>query len=71
MMLDRVENGETVLITRDGETVARVEPERVASGARVLALHAEHSGDADFADDVEAAYRWSRSLPGRLDGADT
>ncbi len=70
-MLDIVENGETVLITRDGRPVARLEPETRATGARVLALFADHCGDFAFADDMEAAHRAARSclssvLPGRV-----
>jgi antitoxin (DNA-binding transcriptional repressor) of toxin-antitoxin stability system len=63
-MLNLVENGETVLITRDGRPVARLEPETSATGARVLALFADHSGDSAFADDAEAARRAARALPG-------
>ncbi|MQA27177.1 MAG: type II toxin-antitoxin system prevent-host-death family antitoxin [Micromonosporaceae bacterium] len=67
-LLDRVEHGETVLITRDGQPVARVEPETVAAGARVLALFAEHRTDPDFADDLESAHVAMRDLPGRVGG---
>jgi prevent-host-death family protein len=64
-MLDLVEHGETVLITRDGRPVARLAPETMATGARVLALFADHSSDCALADDIEAAQQSARALPAR------
>jgi hypothetical protein len=37
----------------------------VTTGARVLALFAEHACDPEFADDVEAAHHSARALPAR------
>ena len=54
-LLDNVENGDTVIITRGGRRIALIGPVSVGNGAAVLDLL--HSGmpDADFAADVRAA----------------
>lgn len=67
-LLDMVSRGETVVITRDGVPVARIEPENVASGARAIALFSKSSGDSEFADDLEWSYRTMRELPARVEG---
>lgn len=70
-LLDMVARGETVVITRDGVPVARIEPETDASGARALALFAKPAPDSQFADDLDWSYRTSRELPARWDGEQT
>lgn len=54
-LLDAVEHGESIVITRDGVAVGRFVPDRRTTAERLKdALH-EQSADAGFADDVEAA----------------
>jgi prevent-host-death family protein len=54
-LLDAVEHGETVVITRDGVPVGRLTPERRTSADRVKAALREHPADAGFAGDLAAA----------------
>jgi prevent-host-death family protein len=54
-LLDAVEHGEAVVITRDGVTVGRFVPERRTTADRLKAALREHVADPDFADDLEAA----------------
>ena len=53
-LLDEVERGETVVVTRGGKRIASIGPASVGNGADVLALLA-HDVDEDFAADVAAA----------------
>ena len=53
-LLDEVERGETVVVTRGGKRVASIGPASVGNGADVLAL-LDHGVDEDFAADVAAA----------------
>ena len=53
-LLDEVERGETVLVTRGGRRIASIGPASVGNGAEVRALLA-HDVDEDFAADVAAA----------------
>jgi prevent-host-death family protein len=54
-LLDEVERGETVVITRAGRRVASVGPAPIGNGAEFLTLLAGHSTDDAFAADVRAA----------------
>lgn len=54
-LLDEVEAGETIVVTRGGRRIASVSPASVGNGAAVLALLASGLPDAEFADDVRAA----------------
>ncbi|CAN5116625.1 hypothetical protein BH20ACT5_BH20ACT5_15920 [soil metagenome] len=54
-LLDDVERGQTVVITRGGRRVATIGPATAGNGAEVLALLAAVTPDADFAADVRAA----------------
>lgn len=54
-LLDAVEHGEAVVITRDGVTVGRVVPERRTTARRLKDALSDHAADPAFADDVEAA----------------
>ena len=69
-LLDRVAHGESVVITRDGEPIARIEPEHATSGAKLLSLYANKEPDPDFADDLQAAHDEMRSLPDRAEDVD-
>lgn len=53
-LLDEVERGETVVVTRGGKRIASIGPASVGNGAAVLAL-LTHDVDEDFAADVAAA----------------
>jgi prevent-host-death family protein len=54
-LLDAVEHGESVVITRDGATVGRFVPERQTTADRLKAALRDHPPDPAFADDLEAA----------------
>jgi prevent-host-death family protein len=60
-ILDAVEHGETVVITRDGVPVGRFTPERRTSADRLKAALRDHPADAGFADDLEAAHAGLRA----------
>lgn len=53
-LLDEVERGETVVVTRGGKRVASIGPASVGNGAEVMAL-LSHGVDEDFAADIAAA----------------
>jgi prevent-host-death family protein len=55
-LLDAVEHGETVVVTRDGVPVGRFTPERRTSADRLKAALAEHPADPGFADDLAAIH---------------
>lgn len=52
-LLDEVERGETVVVTRGGKRVASIGPASVGNGAEVMAL-LSHDVDEDFAADIVA-----------------
>jgi prevent-host-death family protein len=54
-LLDAVEHGEVIVITRDGLTVGRFVPERRTAADRLKDALRDHAPDPGFADDVEAA----------------
>jgi prevent-host-death family protein len=54
-ILDQVERGETIVITRDGVPVGRLAPERHTSAERLKAALRDNPADKEFADDLEAA----------------
>ncbi len=54
-LLDEVERGQTVAVTRGGRRIAFVSPAGAGNGAEVLALLGAGAPDGDFADDVRAA----------------
>jgi prevent-host-death family protein len=54
-LLDQVEAGETVVVTRGGRRVATITAAPAGNGAQVLALLTESGIDEDFANDVAAA----------------
>lgn len=60
-ILDRVERGETIVITRDGVPVGRLVPERRTSAARLKAALRDNPADEGFADDLEAAHAGLRA----------
>src|ERR1700761_6302897 len=60
-ILDAVEHGETVVITRDGVPVGRLVPERRTSADRIKAALRDNPADAGFADDLERAHDDLRS----------
>lgn len=60
-LLDAVEHGETVVVTRDGVPVGRLAPERRTSADRLKDVLREHPADDEFADDLDAAHASLRS----------
>jgi prevent-host-death family protein len=54
-LLDAVEHGEVVVITRDGVPVGRFVPERRTTADRLKAALRENPADPAFAVDVETA----------------
>lgn len=54
-LLDEVEGGETIVVTRGGRRIASVSPASAGNGAEVLALLASGLPDEELADDVRAA----------------
>lgn len=55
-LLDAVEHGETVVVTRDGVPVSRLVPERSTAADRLKAALREHPADGGFADDLSAVH---------------
>ncbi|WP_250285256.1 MULTISPECIES: type II toxin-antitoxin system Phd/YefM family antitoxin [unclassified Frankia] len=55
-LLDAVEHGEAVVITRDGVAVGRFVPERHTVADRLGEALREYAADPAFADDLEAAH---------------
>jgi prevent-host-death family protein len=53
-LLDAVEHGETIVVTRDGIPVGRFSPERRTSADRLKAAFRDHPADPGFADDLAA-----------------
>jgi prevent-host-death family protein len=60
-LLDAVEHGETVVVTRDGVPVGRLTSERRTSADRLKEVLREHPVDDRFADDLEEAHAELRS----------
>jgi prevent-host-death family protein len=60
-LLDAVEHGETIVITRDGVPVGRLAPERRTAADRLKAALREHPADGGFADDLAAVHDHLRS----------
>ncbi len=54
-LLDEVERGETVVVTRGGKRVACIGPASVGNGAEVMALLSHDVDDEDFVADIAAA----------------
>jgi prevent-host-death family protein len=59
-MLDEVENGETVLVTRDGVTVARIIPDHTQPGDRIAEVLETHPLSEEDVDELENAIREHR-----------
>lgn len=53
-LLDEVERGQTIVITRGGRRIAAIGPTVAGNGDRVIALLREANIDVQFADDVLA-----------------
>ncbi len=54
-LLDEVERGQTIVVTRGGRRIAAVGPARAGNGADVVALLDADGPDAGFGDDVRVA----------------
>ncbi len=54
-LLDAVEAGETIVVTRDGMPVARLEPERANAATRIAEAMAAHPLPPEAVDDLERA----------------
>lgn len=61
-LLDAVEHGEVVVITRDGVTVGRFVPERRTTAARLKDALRHNPPDPAFADDLDRARADLRAL---------
>lgn len=61
-LLEEVENGEVVLVTRDGRPVARVVPEQVSVADRLAEVMEKYPADPEFGDDLERIVRENRAL---------
>ncbi len=61
-LLDEVERGETVVITRDGIPEARLVPDRRTSAKRLTDARQDHPADDKFADDLDAGRADMRQL---------
>jgi prevent-host-death family protein len=66
-LLDVVEQGESVLVTRDGVPIGRFTPEHRSIGEQLHEVMSRYPVDSGFADDIEAAMRDLRAQPGRVD----
>jgi prevent-host-death family protein len=60
-ILDQVEHGETIVITRDGVPVGRLSPERRTSAERLKAALRDNPADQGLADVLETAHADLRS----------
>jgi prevent-host-death family protein len=60
-ILNQVERGETIVITRDGVPIGRLSPERRTSAERLKAALRDNPADERFGDDLEAAHADLRS----------
>lgn len=54
-VLDRVERGETIVITRGGRRLATLSPAPAGNGAAIKEFLAAHPVDEEFASDVASA----------------
>ncbi len=54
-LLDEVEHGQTIVVTRGGRRIASISPATASNGAEVVALLGSDAADEDFAADVLAA----------------
>jgi prevent-host-death family protein len=66
-VLDSVEAGETVVITRGGERVATVAPAPRANGAALAEVIRGWQGEDLFDDEFVANLAWIRDMPAELD----
>jgi prevent-host-death family protein len=64
-VLDEVERGETVLVTREGTPVARLVPEEKTIAARIAEVFEKYPADPEFADHLEEVMHDLRSQPDR------
>jgi prevent-host-death family protein len=55
-ILDAVEHGETVVITRDGVPVGRLVPDRRTSADRLKTALLDNPADPGFADDLDRVH---------------
>jgi prevent-host-death family protein len=60
-LLDAVEHGETVVVTRDGVPVGRLAPERRTTADQIKAALREYPADPSFAEDLSAVHADLRS----------
>ncbi|HET9142852.1 type II toxin-antitoxin system prevent-host-death family antitoxin, partial [Actinophytocola sp.] len=61
-VLDEVEHGEVVLVTKDGRPVARIVPERLSVADRLAEVMERYPADPDFGADLERVIRENREL---------
>ena len=68
-MLDSIENGETVMITRAGSQVAKLVPTPRANGAALAEVLRSWQDKVVFGEESEEAGAWVRAMPADLHGA--
>jgi prevent-host-death family protein len=67
-VLDSIEDGETVVITRAGSQVAKLVPTPRANGAALAEVLRSWQGKVVFGEEFEEAVAWVRAMPADLDG---
>ena len=70
-VLDAVESGETVVVTRGGERLATIAPAPRANGAAINEIVRKHMVDPSLVQDDDEfvrAVRWARTAGNGLDG---
>jgi antitoxin (DNA-binding transcriptional repressor) of toxin-antitoxin stability system len=61
-----VEEGESVIVTKNGRPVGTFVPDSTPIGVRIAQVMRDFPADPDFADDLEDVVREMRAQPGRL-----
>jgi len=67
-VLDSVENGETIVITRGGHQLAKLVPTPRANGAALAEVLRKWQGQDVFGPEFDETVAWARSLPADQDG---
>jgi len=65
-ILKAAEQGESVIVTKDGRPIGTFVPDRTPIGVRIQEVFRKCPVDPDFADDIEAAMREMRAQPDRM-----
>jgi antitoxin (DNA-binding transcriptional repressor) of toxin-antitoxin stability system len=65
-ILAAAEEGESVIVTKNGVPIGTFIPDRTPIGVRIQEVMRKYPVDPDFADDIEAAMREMRAQPDRV-----